>query len=56
VEERYFHIRNLEILVPRFSTFKQILERIKRLIIAYKILPFQYLTKTFEFIKVKDFN
>jgi hypothetical protein len=47
-------VTNLELLVPRFSSFKDILLRLKRFFVAYKILPFPHLNRKFEFIKVKS--
>lgn len=41
-------------LAPRFATFKVILERLKRIIVGYNIMPFENLNKSVEFIKVKE--
>jgi hypothetical protein len=52
IEDRYFHASSVQLLVPRLTKFSALLDRLKRLLIAYNIVPFSALKKSIEFIKV----
>jgi hypothetical protein len=56
LEDRYFHASAVELLVPRLTQFSALLERLKRLFIAYNIVPFSALKKSIEVIKVNELS
>jgi len=55
-EERYVHTSGMEILVSRFTKISSLINRIRRLFIAYNIVPFSSLKKNIEAIKVNELN
>jgi hypothetical protein len=46
----------MEILVSRFTKISSLINRIRRLFIAYNIVPFSSLKKNIECIKVNELN
>lgn len=44
----------MQILVSKFESFEKILERIRKLLIAYNIVPYKALSKEWEIIKASN--